>query len=739
MNRKLLRAALACSISLAILTPPAGLAPTLSVDLDAAAAQALVARSHRVYVDGDQVHAIGPDFKARFDRAGITFTPALRDRIATSAPVQLELESIRRGEHLIVAADGSTRPTLEGDSVVYQRGDGIRECYEVRSDDLHQTFHFAHRPPGDGDLVVRMRMATRLPVHASDDGGLACELAGIGGVTIGGVTGLGADGRSAPGTLRTAGEHVELVLPAAFVDTAMVPLVLDPVIGAKIDFTTGQSGAPAVAFTSGYYLVVWEQRYSATDVDIVGQRVSATGTLGPLTMIYDAASWAIKPKVACLKGGLPRFLVVWEEDTTLTFTRIRGCSVNLAMTVSTPVTIAGGSLEYLHAPDVGGDRTGSTSYAMVVWENENLGIQARRVFVPNLPGNPAVFSAFPEFTVEANAGGAQPTTNSEPAISKSAGDVGRYLVVWRRSGSGNASIRARLMDTAGTLIDASSTQVSQSLLASIDHHNPDCDGDGDNFIVAWQRQESSGSPDHDIYVRPVFHLLGYLGSETVQPVATVANHDEVDPAVAYAGYQTLVAFGDETILNLHDIVVTSVDPFHGKIGHSPVTLNTGAGSFGSIDIASLWAGDPGIYPPHQAMIAWQLAALVRGRIFESPSDAASLGGASGSGGDTHAPCAFSPNANFTLHLRNGAPSALALLAIAPAAAPIAWGTGMVWPTVGPVILATTTDGAGKTEMQVSVPAGFVGVPLVAQWLVLDGLGYLGLSTSDAISFTLQAP
>ena len=81
---------------------------------------------------------------------------------------------------------------------------------------------------------------------------------------IGTVLGIDARGRTSPGALRVVGNVVELSLPASFVDSAELPLILDPLVGyilpslarrfaprPKPNATTGNERIPALAAISG--------------------------------------------------------------------------------------------------------------------------------------------------------------------------------------------------------------------------------------------------------------------------------------------------------------------------------------------------------------------------------------------------------------------------------------------------------------------------------------------------------
>jgi hypothetical protein len=76
---------------------------------------------------------------------------------------------------------------------------------------------------------------------------------------------------------------VEYVLPAAFVDRAALPLVLDPTIGALVQVTPAGGLHPNAAFdaTNDVYLLVFTRIFSASDHDVHAQRWrAADGAVG---------------------------------------------------------------------------------------------------------------------------------------------------------------------------------------------------------------------------------------------------------------------------------------------------------------------------------------------------------------------------------------------------------------------------------------------------------------------------
>src|SRR5690606_38484761 len=180
------------------------------------------------------VRGIGPDYRATFDREGIRFVPALGRRAPRTVHLRFVPQAVGRrdGSMQTIAA---AAPEIRGHDVVYRRG-AVTERYELVPRGIEQSFTFSALPEGRGDLVVRGLLTTELPLAEATPDLLRFELPDVGGVIVRDVVGIDANGRRAIGHLRlgdapaAAGDmhRVELVLPAAFVDAAALPLVLDP-------------------------------------------------------------------------------------------------------------------------------------------------------------------------------------------------------------------------------------------------------------------------------------------------------------------------------------------------------------------------------------------------------------------------------------------------------------------------------------------------------------------------------
>ena len=326
--------------------------------------------SAAVVAQDGELWGCGDAYKLRFDATHVEFVPAL-PAAPHNHPLRYELAALGRGGEWVPVGPGDRVHTAT--SVHYSRP-GVVERYDVRPEGVEQSYVFDRLPAGGGDLVVRGKVSTALRVEPFGDG-LRCELPGVGGFTIGGVTGIDAAGNRAAGTMQYADGVLDYRLPAAFVESARLPIVLDPLLGGIFNVavsTTTDDGDPDVAYDSGnnVYLVVFERVFSATDHDIHCQRVSAAGALVGSRIFLDNSSgtYDYQPSVAN-SNAADRFVVVWTRLTSPNYD-VRGNSVNAADGTfpGTQVVVAG-SADIEYWPDVGGEATTADDDVLVVWSN----------------------------------------------------------------------------------------------------------------------------------------------------------------------------------------------------------------------------------------------------------------------------------------------------------------------------------------------------------------------------------
>ena len=705
-----------------------------------------------IHADDAGLRGSGPAYKVSFDRGGVSFTPALGQRVAHNMPMRFELESVRRGDRLVLATDEPQEPERVGETVQYRHGAGIVERYDVRERGLEQSFTFAAPLPGEGDLVVRLRLWTDLPRPSLEAGPeLEFILPGAGGVRVGGVTGIDADGRAVPGERRLDGEHLELVLPADFVDGAAYPLLLDPLIEPIVDVAGGADKDidPDVAYdaTEEVYMVVWQRDFSVSDADIRGQRVLPTGALsgGQLAIEDSDAQEARNPTIASVDVS-GRFLVAWQTRTVLGAPYdIVGRSVPASSVggASAIVTIADEAANENY-PDAGGEPTLLDNEALVVWFEEDGGIRGAQVTVP-ASGSP---NAFGHFDLSSN-----PFDNL-PAISKCTDEDGRRLVVWQRlyhdPAPGDHDLRAAVIDRNGNVLQSDTGLGSD---VGPDEIHPDVDGDGTRWVVAYEWDPSLGAAEHDIRAVPVEWTgtslsIGAEASMTSDPLGL-----ETNPAVAYTGPKAFIAWTEGPIAGDTDLVVRGVDPKNCLVCEETTTVSDSALREGRPAIASELSGS--VSAGDGALLAWQLFdgaaddGDIQAQLLEaigSGGTVTNLGGGCGNGGTLAFSGVAAPgNPDFVGLLSGADPGAvIALLLVrfpGPGSTTVCGPcTYLEWPWA--YLITTVSSGEAKLGLPIPCRANLAGATLLAQFISWPSgatpcAPFPGWSLTDILSVTFE--
>jgi hypothetical protein len=702
-------------------------------------------------IRGDWI-AFGSSYRAAFTAEGFRFTPVLGDRASKTRSLSFRLEAIRRGDRVLLEAAGEgARPVREGLSVRYARGAGIVEAYEVRPEGVEQSFRFEALLPGEGDLVVRGRVETELPPLPGEEGGaLRFEEEGLGGVSYGGVTGIDAAGRRVPGRIRLDGSHLELSLPAEFVASAAYPLVLDPIIGTTITIATGGTFDhfdPDVAYdaTNDVYLVVWERSLSGTDIDILGQRVSSSGALvGPVIPIDVGLTVPANPTVANA-NATDMFLVAYE-------TLYLGLPPHLNIvgkTVAAATGTVSGPADISYLPtndrnaDAGGDprigSPGSFEDVFVVWKEEPNGIRGRVVHCPSsgpptMPGGVQVFST--------------QTTDDYPSISKSCGQAGRWLVAWNRYGSGD--ILARVVDASGALC----TPETPISVGPAEDEYPAVAGDGNGFLVAWQRGPDGG---RDVLARTAAFSgsCGASGSLSTGPELVVEGDpgdDEVSPTVDLAPSKYILVWADPEGTATWDVYMKSLDPGTGAACEPATAVHTSPSFEGSPEVATQFgagsAGDQALVAFHSATNPLLTDSDLLAHLLEAigpGGPVVSLGGGCGGGGTAwvNGPVALG-NSSFALTLSGADPGATgSVVLLGVSSAPSSCGPCTLVPdlSASALLFAPLSGGAGNLAVPIPCDLALLSGGAKVQWIVFfTGASPCppapGFSLSNAIDATV---
>lgn len=594
------------------------------------------------WLDG-ALHAGGPRYSVSFEPSGPVYTPLLgrEAQAADPGPVQLQFsfaEAQVGGR--ILARGGEVEPQATGSLVSYAHG-AVVETYEARPDGVKQSFVLAERPAAEGDLVVRGRITTALPLVANTDDEVRFARPCGAGVSFGAVLGIDQQGATMRGSMRCCGDLLELTLPAAFVQSACYPLVLDPLVGTA--FAVGDDPLhadlePAVAYdaSNSRYLVVWAVHVPAAfptpaHREIRGQFVAAGGGLqgAQLLLTVDAANDA-RPALANI-NATNRFLVAWkgtDPGSSSSGVIVRSVSASTAA-MSNLVVAAGASLlvGFDETLAVGGDsRTGLAagqrallgyrSYSTLTSTSNTINV--RRVQVPST-GDPVVEAAVSVAS----------TTNllDDVALSPTCGTAGRWLVVAGQSvvlGSSTMTrLFAQVVDDSGVLCGTPVTVVNNG--AGGVRAPAIATRDGSEFVIAW----------HDAAATTVKLRRGVLGGACgstswawdgiLAPIVQAGA--ATSPAIVFARDRYLLAW-QQVSIGLR-VFVKALDPATCASCGLESRVETGFVADAQPALASRWDG--GDTTTEGAMVVWAGLPAISARhwVEHATPGIENLGGACG--------------------------------------------------------------------------------------------------------------
>jgi len=747
MHHPILRVAFLIPCLLALASAPArGQQP------DAAAASPAVATTR---TDGS-VTATGPDYHLHATRGGVAFLAILGETTAgdATAPASLQftLESVRRGDQVLFADAASAAPIASAATTIrYQHSPTLTEVYDLRADGVEQSFVFARRPEGHGDLVVRGAITTQLPLASYSDDGVRYEQDGAG-IAFGAVTGIDANGATVRGSIRAGADFVEWVLPASFVEHCAYPLVLDPLIGNafSIASTSGTDDVlPNVAYdtSSNRYLVVWNVVQSTTVAEVRGQFLGSDGALiGSSFVIESDGLVTTRPQVVNINAS-NRFLVVFRRSANTpsgfdagwharAVTAADGSMSGRVVVEPTPAlaldpvpedcalagdlrSVAGGSDQ---AALMALRRNAASSPIPGVSFGER--IYTRKIQVPT-SGDPIVGSQVALLEVSDQL--------EDVAISTNGGTNGRWLISYARAvapATTPTRIWAHFVNEDGlvcgapVLVRSANTGARKPTVAT---------KDGVHFALAWQEDATLGLVVRTVTTNGTCSSLTSLLGSSVQPTTGGIN---TQPRLEFARDKYVLVWRRSFLTgSASRVFVRGLDPDGcGACGDEWSVDNTLLG-LDAPAVATRWGG--GNTLNDEALVVWSNTA-VRGRRFEASGAPQVLD----LGGGCVGPIGSAPSyigqprlgdANFALTLP---------LPTAPVLAAIVGFTEVPLPC-GPCTLIPNADiviaGPGPHGIPIPCNPAWIGGQFTAQWLMFTPGGcpvLPDLALSRALRFTI---
>ena len=530
--------------------------------------------------------------------------------------------------------------------------------------------------------------------------------------------------------MRLDGDVLEFGLPAAFVERAELPLVLDPLLGSSVAWFPGaMNNSPSdAAYLDGSTLIV----YKSAPHELRGRMYDSQLGLDA-TFVLDSLNLGdrvLRPVIGTLENpSLPYFVVAWEVDLN------GSTDHDLVYSVIEPGgngPALSGFLDSGNTNDIHVDLSRGSVECAAVWEEEGGGIRGRVLKVTGFQ---------PTLTVEAERVVSTDTTDRRPAIGSF--DNSARLAVWLRD-SGT------LYQVWGTYWTGATPDNPDSALYSAANplSEPDCDAGGkDDFFMVWAEAEGPLGTENDIRGRRVF-FPGGAGTRVLGPVHDIeseASDDELRPLIRFTGNAYLVAFYDQVGApdTFWSLETRWLDPMNGTILEgATVRIVNQLSRFGfrardrqgfNIDTGML------TWPDVQGGTEW-----IYRQQLESPGgffNDIPLSGCA-DGGETRVSTLSDENPGFRIELWNGEPDQPAYLVTAPSRLDLPVGLGLLVPDaqIADVSTVPTTTPDGWAGLDLPLPPGLSGATFYAQWLTLaDDVTCTGyrVNLAEALELTID--
>jgi hypothetical protein len=500
--------------------------------------------AHQVEVRPDGAFTLRP---AHFPKHG---------RPRHGAPFAVETTAIARGS--LVAAAGAAKIAGDG-SIEIARGFAVEKLRST-AQGLEQSWTFAARPDGEGDLQVRVQTSGHAFLKATATGLHFADAASGLGVRYGVATLIDARGARTRIEPRFEGGQIVLVVPAGVLDGAAYPAVLDPTLSGEITVdagTTINSEIDAhVVYGNGNFLVTW---YDSGNIR--GAIVSRTGTvavpaftigtnsLGAATGAYDPVGTS--------------YLVLWQDSLTPDVARCARVNAATGVAGSPFALINSAAGLYDFEPTIAPNGEG-----MIVYSSPGTGVASVNDFAVVLPQG----STTPGAPIEVV--GDNIASNWTPSVSVVvSGGVNTYLVTWLVYNSPTGGLFSRTVSASGTL----GTAHRLSSPGNIDW-GFDSASNGTNQFVIGFAATSQGE------VRATLTDATGTPQLALDGTQLFTNINETTPSLAWDGTNYVLSWADDST----DVYGTLLTPAGTQVW-GPTIVKSGS-AFATPGLASDGAG-----------------------------------------------------------------------------------------------------------------------------------------------------
>lgn len=461
---------------------------------------------------------------------------------------------------------------VSGDSKLLRASFGeAEERIELADEGLSQRWQFESRPAGRGALVVRVAFSGLEHLHASESGLHFADPQTGERFLYGRATWVDAAGARVPLRSEVHEGLLEIRVPAAIVEGAVYPAVLDPIIGPErtVDLPVPTSdaygqGAFHVASGGGIHMVAWRQ-VEEGDAESYVTRVAADGTIldpGGLPVAAGAEhQWIMD-----LVWDGTNFIAVWVDERAVP-NQIWGARIATDGTILDPggVALSSGS---------GRATSASLAYAdgnyLLVWTQTSP--PSSRVDLYTSPMTSDLVLAAPD----GNLLNGEPSHSSSPAVGW---DGSAFLVAWVTRISTTFELRAAHVTAAGATGMAGVVTVAGD---PWDFQSPCIGSDGTNAMLAWSAFSASlGRTElKAVRVSPTTSILD--GTPISFPVST---RPQAYCDIVHTGSEYAVFWSEATSGAPDDILAIRVGSDGALLDGTPSTIVSLDGLTGVFDTA----------------------------------------------------------------------------------------------------------------------------------------------------------
>jgi hypothetical protein len=534
---------------------------------------------------------------------------------------------------------------------------------------------------------------------------------------------------------------LEYRLPAAFVDAATLPLVVDPLLGTITSITTINADTePDVAYdaTTDTWLIVWSREFSTSNSDIRGQRVLGSGALqgGLLTIESSSTTIALTPSVGNV-AMRDAFVVAWEQagynGGTAPGIHARGVAAATGALTTAVVVRSDTAFSSYDRPKIGGEANETADDdVLCLWDavSDTEWCQISYTAAGTLGVLPVTSSGLGVSNLE---------------ITPTGGQSGRYLVVWTVGipiifpNPTTMAVLCRVVDRNQNLLGTARTMASGSSQSGNGDYftGTGVDGDGSSWTVGYERQQTSFAIPQSSEVGAA-SVVWSGGDAVVLPAAQVTQQ-----GAPYNSRPSVGRLQDSSLLAWEagvDLRLTSVDSFNCEVCEGSYLVDTTTNRVGSS--AMSWRGSPSAPNSGEALLVWSATnpgGQIRFQRFSANDGTITeVQPPCGNGGRLRASCAFISH-TMRFQLTDAPPNAPSLLVFSLDRLDYDCGvcTLVPDPFAGFVTGLTTTDGQGTRGFELVLPSGASGRRFYAQYATA-GSGCLGgFEVSSALSIRIQ--